>query len=56
MSPLGKFILENCFVSFDRLVIRSSEIYRFYVYNDNIMSFERALGYAEKIGIEIYWS
>lgn len=54
MSPLGKFLLENCYVIDDCLYVASKDVFRFYL-TEYVSSFSRSLDYARIIGIGIDW-
>lgn len=54
MSPLGKFLLENCFVTDDYLYIASKDVFRFYL-SKYATSYASVADYAKAIGIEIDW-
>lgn len=55
MSPLGKFLLENCYVTDNCLYVASKDVFRWYLLYLDYSSFERSLDYAKIIGIEIDW-
>lgn len=55
MSPLGKFLLENCFYKHGFLYIYAMDLYSF-VEESNISSFEETIKYADNIDIFVHWA
>lgn len=53
MSPLGKFLLENCFYMNEDLYINCKILYEFFEKNWKTLNYKRTVRYPEKIGLRI---
>lgn len=55
MSPLGKFLLENCFYKHGYLYIYAMDLYSF-IEGSNSLKLEEAIKYADNIDIFVHWA